>query len=110
MRKLSFDPYEFDPPSSEQFLELAISRLQEHRDLETFLKECGASATSGRPVDPGWNRWQGIGMNLESFAGLSLPPFDECVEIVLLSDDWDDTELAIKTAAHFVWYHWYTTA
>jgi hypothetical protein len=41
VRRLSFNQYEFDPPDSEQSLDLAASSLREHRHLVEFLAACG---------------------------------------------------------------------
>jgi hypothetical protein len=107
---MSIDQYEFDPPDSEQFLELAISSATRHQDLGAFLAECGASAISGRSPDAGWGRWEMVRDHLGRFAGLELPPPGGCRELILLRDDWDDLELAIMSGADLVWYHWYTSA
>ncbi len=111
MRRMSFDQDEFDPPDSEQFLELALSSPgRRHQDLATFLADCGASAISGRTPDVGWGRWEMISEHLSRFARLNLPGIGGCREVVLLRDDWDDLELAITSGAYLIWYHWYTTA
>src|SRR4051794_3178469 len=105
VRRMSCDQFEFDPPDSEQSLQLALSCPRQHPELETFLAECGASATSGRPPEPGWVRWEMVRDHLRRFAGLELPHVGECREVVLLSDDCDDVELAIAAGASLIWYH-----
>lgn len=110
MRRMSLDADEFDPPGSEQFLELAISLSRRHRDLGLFLEECGASGVPGLAHEVGPGRWEKVWGHLRQFAGLELPDFDDRRRVILLSDDWDDLELAIGTDAASIWYHWYTTA
>lgn len=42
-------------------------------------------------------------------AGVELP-FAKGCEVVVLSDDWDDVELAVVAGPVLVWYHWWTPA
>lgn len=110
MRRMSCDQFEFDPPDSEQSLELALSCPRQHPELGTFLAECGASATSGRPPEPGWVHWETVRGHLRRFAGLELPHLGECREVALLRDDWDDVELVIAAGVSLIRYHWSTSA
>lgn len=109
MRKLLFDQYEFDEPSAEQTLEVAISSVPRHGDLPSFLTECGATLRDGMPATQDWSRWAEIAANMRRFAGIEVvrnagSPF------LLLNDDWDDCEVAFQSGSLFVWYHWWTTA
>jgi hypothetical protein len=60
MRRLSFDQYEFDTPSSEESLSLAISSSQQHPVLEEFLVECGGTVETPSPPPPSWDRWREV--------------------------------------------------
>ena len=42
-------------------------------------------------------------------AGLELPPIDSC-RVLVLSDAWDDVELAVESGSVLIWSHWWTTA
>lgn len=110
MRRLMFDQDEFDPLDSEQSLELALSDPTRHRDLGDFLAKCGASVVSGRTPDAGWDRWVMVRFHLREFSGLRLPSLDECREVLVLSDEWNDVEAAIVTETELIWYHWSTSA
>lgn len=109
MRRLSFDQYEFDPPDSEQALDLAISYLGRHRGLEVFLDECGVSRTR-LPLPPNWARWSAAAEHLRAFAGIELPQPSKWREAVLLCDEWNDLELGIAIDSLLIWYHWSTSA
>jgi len=109
MRRLSFDSYEFDVPESEESLDLAISSLQQHQDLAPFLADCDASAQVGSAPPEGWPRWAEVVKSVRRYAGLELPPAETC-RVVVLSDDWDDLEVAVAAESLLVWYHWWTTA
>src|SRR3954468_21007777 len=52
VRRISCDQFEFDPPDSEQSLELALSDPRQHQALRSLLAECGASANPGTPPEP----------------------------------------------------------
>ncbi len=109
MRRLSFDAYEFDTPDSEESLDLAVSSSRQHGTLAVFLSLCGASAQAGRPALSGWPRWTEVAANVRERAGVELPAAEEC-EVVILSDEWDNLELAVVAGPVFIWYHWATTA
>ncbi len=109
MRRLSFDQYEFDNPSSEEALELAVSSSRQHWPLAAFLAICGASKVVGRPLPAGWPRWAEVAAAVRERAGIALPAAEAC-EGVVLSDDWDDVELGVVAGTVLVWYHWWTTA
>jgi hypothetical protein len=100
MRRLAFDPFEFDSPDSEESLELAVS---------TSLAACGASARPGPPPTVNWDRWPSVVVYVRTFAGVELPPIEGC-RVILLNDEWDDLELAVAAGSLLVWYHWWTTA
>lgn len=110
MRRITCDQYEFDPPDSEQCLELALSNATRYPDLGAFLEACGASASPGRVLELGWGDWEMVQAHLRRFAGLELPDLGECREAVLIRNDWDDIELAIRAGDDAIWYHWFTTA
>jgi hypothetical protein len=96
VRRLSCDQYEFDPPGSEQALDLAIaspSRLCP--DLAALLLACGASAQDGPPPPADWVRWGEVAAHLERFAGVALPHPTQVRAAVLLRDEWDDVELGV---------------
>ncbi len=111
MRRVTCDQWEFDPPDSEQSLELAIAAPSRHcPDLAALLAECGASARDGPPPPSGWPRWREVAVHLERFAGVSLPPPPQVRAAVLLCDDWNDVELGVAFGSVLVWYHWSTSA
>jgi hypothetical protein len=109
VRRLSLDQYEFEPPDSEQMLELAISSPNQHPDLCQFLEACGASAGTGNPPPARWPKWPQVVESVRQFAGLELPPADAC-KVIVLSDDWDDVELVVVVGSLLFWYHWWTSA
>jgi hypothetical protein len=109
MRRLSFDQYEFDSPSSEESLNLAISSTWQHRDLAAFLMECGANGRHSSQPSGDWDRWSEVVEYTHRFASLHLPPLSAC-HVLWLSEDWNELELVVETGSLFVWYHWWTTA
>ena len=109
MRRLSFDQYEFDDPSSEEALELVVSSSREIWPLAAFLNLCGASNQVGRPLPAAWPRWAEVAATVRKRAGIELPAPEAC-EVVVLSDDWNDLELAVVAGQVLIWYHWWTTA
>ena len=111
MRRLSCDQDEFDPPESEQSLELAISSPSRRQpNLTALLIACGASVCNGAPPPTGWHRWQTIANHLRRFAAVDLPHPSQLREAMLLRDDWDDVELGVAVGSLLIWYHWSTTA
>jgi hypothetical protein len=109
MQRLSFDAYESDTTSSEESLDLALSSARQHPTLAAFLAECGASSQAGESPPADWCRWEWVVETVRLRTGLELPPIREC-RVVLLSDDWDDVEMAVVSGSVLVWYHWWTTA
>lgn len=104
MRRVLCGQWEFDPPDSEQGLELAIVAPSRHSpDLSALLAACGASARHG-PPPVGWVRRVAVAAHLERFAGIVLPVPPEC-QAVILRDDWDDVELGVAFGSVLVWYH-----
>jgi hypothetical protein len=110
MRRLSWDQYEFNSPSSEQSLEVAISSRTQHRDLSSFLLACMASAQSGPPIRHGWPNWQSVMSDLQKHVGLAPTHPSEFRESILLSDEWNLRELAFEAGPLLVWYRWSTSA
>jgi hypothetical protein len=110
MRRLYFDQFEFNPPESEQELELVISSSGQHRDLQALLSTCGASATSANPPAANWTRWQQVAEHLRSLAQLELPHQSQWHEITLLRDEWDELEIGIAVGPFIICYHWQTSA
>jgi hypothetical protein len=110
MRRLYFDQYEFDPPDSEQDIELVISTSPRHAGLKTFLADCGVSAKSAPPPASIWPRWQPVADHLNRFAGIQLPHVSKWRELIILHDEWDDLELGIAAGPHLIYYHWSTSA
>jgi hypothetical protein len=107
---MTFDEYEFEPIDSEQALEIAISSPKQHRDLKSFLTDCGAFAVDGPPPPADWPHWGEIVDTLRRLAEIELPPLTSCRQVALILDDWNDRELAVSTGSVLVWYHWSTTA
>jgi hypothetical protein len=111
VRRVSCDHYEFDPPDSEQSLELALAAPSPRcPNLAALLATCGATAQVGSAPPPGWLRWHQIVAHLESFVGVSLQHTTRMREVALLRDDWDDLELGLAFESVLVWYHWSTSA
>jgi len=111
VRRVTCDQWEFDPPDSEQALDLALATPSRHcRDLAALLAACGASARDGPPPPRGWARWGKVAAHLERFAGVALPHPTQVRAAVLLRDDWDDVELGVAFGSVLVWYHWSTSA
>lgn len=110
MRRVTCDQWEFDPPDSEQSLDLAVTKPSRRcPDLAALLASCGASATDGPTLPVGWGRWPEVAEHLERFAGIALPGPPDC-RAVLLSDEWNDVELGVAFGSVLVWYHWSTSA
>lgn len=108
MRRIFCDQYEFDPPGSEQSLELALTSPTRHcPDLAALLLASGASSQSGPPPH-GWVRWDEVAAHLERFAGV-IPHPTQARVAVLLRDDWNDLELGVAFESVLVWYHWSTS-
>jgi hypothetical protein len=105
MRRIQIDPAEFDPPSSEQHLDLAISSSK--RTVVQFLSDCGASKPSGSTPGESWGRRTEVLSNVRQFAGIEIGR--EAV-LTLLNDEWNDLEAVIESGDGLIWYHWYTTA
>ncbi|MBX9625650.1 MAG: hypothetical protein K2X82_17750 [Gemmataceae bacterium] len=63
---------------------------------------------AGWPPPAGWSRWAEVVAAVRERAGVELPAAEAC-EVVVLSDDWDDLELAVVARPVLVWYHWWTT-
>jgi len=111
VRRVSCDQYEFDPPDSQQALDLAIAAPSGHcPDLATLLAACGASAPDGSPPPAGWVGWGPVEAHLARFAGLDLPHPTKVRAAVLLRDEWDDVELGVAFGSVLLWYHWSTSA
>jgi hypothetical protein len=111
MRRVSCNLYEFDPPDSEQALEVALAApSRDCPDLAALLAACGASALAGRPPPADWARWGQITAHLHRFAAVAVPDPTQLRAAVLLRDDWDDVELGIALDSVLVWYHWSTSA
>ena len=111
MRRVSCDQYEFDPPDSEQTLDLAIASSSCHYPhLASLLAKCGASSPNGSSLPVDWPRWPEVVTQLSRFAGLELPPLSQLREAVLLQDDCGEVEIAVAFGTTFVWYHWSTSA
>ena len=109
MRKLSFNQYEFDSTESEEELDVVISSDREHSDLVALLVEVGTANASAESPPADWRRWTEVVANLGRLAGLTVPAMSEC-QVLVLSDSWDDLEVAFRFGSKLVWYHWCTTA
>jgi len=109
VRRLSFDQNKFDTPDSEQSLDLAVSSSRQHESLAAFLSECGASTQTGWPAPAGWSRWTEVVVTVRERAMVELPAAERC-EVFVLSDEWDELELAMVAGPVLLWYHWWTTA
>jgi hypothetical protein len=111
MRRIICDQYEFEPPDSEQSLELAIATPSHHfPDLKSLLVACEASAHNDSAPPPGWRRWQMIASHLKQFADIDMPHPNQLRGAMLICDDWNDVEVGIAFGSTLVWYHWLTTA
>lgn len=108
LRRLTLDYQEFDPPESEQTLELAIASLREHRSLSEFTALFATSDARETPPMV-WKQWGWICDNIAKFLGVSAPPITEC-RTEVIGETWDDVELVIESATERIWYHWWTTA
>ena len=109
VRKLCFNQYEFDSTDSEESLDAVISSDREHLDLVALLVEVGTTNASAESPHAEWPRWNEVVANLDRLAGLTVPAMSEC-QVLILSDSWDDLEVAFRFGSKLVWYHWWTTA
>lgn len=112
MRKHSFDFFEFEPPESEQFLDLAFASKRQYADLQEFLADCGALDESLRSSS-GSGNWQEtteyVRAYLRKCLGIELP-LTNGSQPTVLSKEWNDVEVSMETPEEFVWFHWWTTA
>jgi hypothetical protein len=97
MRTLTFDQYEFDPPDSEEGLEISIVTKRDHPfpDVVGFASAVlGAEAEKKLPSPIAFkscDRSPNVAAYLARYAGVTLPsPCDWPTFVV--SDDWDDWE------------------
>jgi hypothetical protein len=109
MRRLSFNQYEFDSTESEESLDAIISSDREHSDLVALLSDVGTSNVTAETPPADWRRWAEIVAHLGRLARLEVPQMSEC-QVLVLSDSWDDLEVAFRFGSKLVWYHWCTTA
>jgi hypothetical protein len=115
MRTLTFDPFEFDNPSTEETLELWIAAKGDFPfpDVRSFV-ESAASVKSAEvlgPAGPFRERF-GYGMvrgYLARFAGIMVPQPCDWPTFVLNHDD-TDWDGVFEAPGLFIRYHWFTTA
>lgn len=110
MRRYFFDHFEFDPPSSEQSLELAISSPSQHNEFDSFLKSCKASSTGSSTPSSNWSRWQQVSDHLKELVGIAMPHPSQLRTATIINDDWNDAEIAFAFESYLIWYHWLTSA
>ena len=110
MRKLTFDQYEFDTPSSEESLEIMIASPRQFNEFAAFLKACPTSRTHGSPLPKGWQKWFQVAEKMDRFAHVQLPRLEQCREAVVFIDDWNEVEVAAAAGPSLFWYHWLTSA
>ena len=90
-------------------LDAVISSDREHSDLVALLVEVGTTTASGESPPAEWPRWTEVVANIGRLAGVTVPAMSEC-QVLVLSDSWDDLEVAFRFGSILVWYHWWTTA
>src|SRR5262245_26754673 len=113
MRKLSFDQWEFNPPESEQSLDVAIASAREYAGPPEFLAACRPADESCRglpapqPIAELARCGEVLGY-LREYAGLELE--DGSWSAGVISDEWNDLELVLVSGRQYIWYRWETTA
>jgi hypothetical protein len=114
MRIVSVDQFEFDNPTTEESLEIAIARKGDFPFLEVmaFIRTRAPLTKPDIPVEPvSFDEKLGYGMVREyakRFAGISIPtPCDWPTYV--LQDGPDEWELIICASDHFIHYRWATT-
>ena len=111
MRRIFCDQYEFETPSSEESLEIAIAAPSRHcPDLSSLLSQCGASSTQGPEISEHWSGWNTVFNRVERFAGMAMPVPIRPRNSVLLQENWDEIEIGVSFGSVILWYHWLTTA
>jgi hypothetical protein len=110
MRRLQFDPYEFDSWSSEESLEIVVSTPSQHRSFSSFLRDCNADATASGAIPPSWPRLAHSLLVLQHRGGIELPHLSKWRDSILIRDEWNDVEFAIAAGSILVWSHWTTSA
>jgi hypothetical protein len=108
---LTFDSYEFDNPSSEETLELAIASKRHVRSITDFLPMFVTGAVTERTMIPLKKLFRSatVGSYLCRFAGIEVP--QDCDwPAVILNDSWDDLDVVMEAPGDFIRFHWWTTA
>ncbi len=110
MRRIHCDPYEFDPPDSEQTLDLAIAapskRLPNLAALFAEVKTPNAQRLP--PLDR--DQWRVVASHLAEFAGVSVPDPSAVRDAIVLQNDPDAVEIGIEFGSYLVWYRWFSSA
>ncbi len=114
MKTLRFDQFEFDDPSSEQWLEIAISerRNQSCPTVQTFVERVIDTRSGPLPSPRSFSTLTSFGADadfLRRFAGIPVPDACSWTCFVLL-DDWNDRHVILDLGYAFISLHWSTSA
>jgi hypothetical protein len=114
MRTIEVDQFEFDNPSTEEHLEIAIEARARFPDVERFMSaRLGAVASDGLRLGKVAGFSDALGYNLvrdylKRFAGFTVP--DSCSwPTYVLEDGPDRWEIVLCAPDSFVHYIWQTT-
>jgi hypothetical protein len=115
MRTVSIDQFEFDNPSSEESLEIAVSKRSSFPfpDVQSFVaarRHTQSNKPLGKPV--AFDGKFGYGLvreYLQRFAGVSIPVL--CTwPTYILADGEGESELIMCAPDHWIHYRWATSA
>ncbi len=116
MRYINIDQYEFDDSSSEESLEINLSRRSHfpHTDLSAFVVStvnlaAASSLDEPMPFYKTPSRSQ-VAEYLKRFANLDVPVHSDWPTYKLERESWDQVHLVICSPEFFIRYQWRTSA
>jgi hypothetical protein len=113
MRILLIDRFEFENPSAEESLEIAIASKIQTDDVKFFVASTpGGPATRILPTPRSFSDDIGYGLirkYLKEFAGIVLPA--SCAwPTYVLDDGGDEWDVVLESPTQFIRYRWSTSA
>jgi hypothetical protein len=113
MRILFIDPFEFEDPSTEESLKIAIASKKQTDDVKVFVASTPDGAvTRVLPTPRCFSEDIGYGLirkHLKEFAGIVLPA--SCAwPTYVLDDSGDEWDVVLESPTQFIRYQWSTSA